>query len=237
MKQSSVEGTPARLVLALEASSRMYAVAVGDGEMPRAQAAACRDDPGFPELGALVVGALARAGVAFGDIGTIGVDVGPGGLSSIRAAVAYANGLAFSLGVKIFPISSLELMAVAAQRAHRGPLLCLKRGQGGTTYAGLFADGETADLRHGPLGAVVPAMAGGLARICVAGASVDDVVGLLPDVTVEDSGIAEADVAVLYQQTRAAMANPERLVPVASPINEASRIFHEPAASRHVPRP
>jgi tRNA threonylcarbamoyl adenosine modification protein YeaZ len=237
MKQSPVEATPARLVLALEASSRTYAVAVGDGETPRSQAAADRDDPAFPELGELVAGALARAGAAFGDIGTIGVDIGPGGLSSIRAAVAYANGLAFALGVRIFPLSSLELMAIAAQHTRRGWILSLKRAPGGNTYAGLFVDGELAEMRHGPPESVVPAMADGLARIRLAGATKDDVAGLLPDAMVEDSGIAEADVAVLYQQTRVALAHPERLVPIASPVNEASRIFHEPVASRHGPRP
>jgi tRNA A37 threonylcarbamoyladenosine modification protein TsaB len=145
--------------------------------------------------------------------------------------VAYANGLAFALGVPVFPVTSLELMAIAAKQG-RGPVLCLKRGQGGNTYAGLFAGGEPADLRHGPLGAVVPALAGGLASVRVAGAAAGEVAGLLPDVTVTDSGIAEADVAVLYQAAREAMADPQRLVPAASPLNEASRIFHEPATSR-----
>ena len=237
MKQSSVEAVPRGLVLALEASSRTYAVAVGDGETPRAQAAVGRDDPAFAELGDLVAGVLARAGVTFGGIGTIGVDIGPGGLSSIRAAVAYANGLAFAIGVNIFPISSLELMAIAAQQGHQAPIMSLKRGQGGNTYAGLFVKGELAGMRHGPPGSVLPAMADGLARVRLAGAFKDDVASLLPDVTVEDSGVAEADVAVLYQQTRAALATPERLVPFVSPINEASRVFHELAANRHVPRP
>ncbi|HEY3732909.1 MAG TPA: tRNA (adenosine(37)-N6)-threonylcarbamoyltransferase complex dimerization subunit type 1 TsaB [Streptosporangiaceae bacterium] len=230
MKPSAGEHGPAGLVLALEASSRTYAVAVGAGMQPAAQAAAHRDDPAFTELGELVRLALSRAGAAFADIGTIGVDVGPGGLSSIRAAVAYANGLAFALGTKIFPVSSLELMAMAARQAHRGPLLCLKRGQGGNAYAGLFTDGERADLRHGPPGSVVPAMVSGLAAIHVAGASADEVAGLLAGVSVADSGVAEADVRVLYQAARAAAAEPERLVPAATPLNEASEIFHEPAA-------
>jgi tRNA threonylcarbamoyl adenosine modification protein YeaZ len=236
MKQSSAKGTPAGLVLALEASSRTYAVAVGDGETPSARAAAGRDDPAFPELGELVAATLARAGVAFGDIGVIGVDVGPGGLSSIRTAVAYANGLAFALGVKIFPISSLELMAIEARQAHQGPVLSLKRGQGGNIYAGLFADGESPEMRHGLPGSVVPALAAGLVRLRVAGAYWGDVTGVLPGVAVTDSGIAEADVAVLYQQSRAAVADPERLVPVASPINEASRIFHKPVTSHDMRR-
>jgi tRNA threonylcarbamoyl adenosine modification protein YeaZ len=233
MRQSSAENGRRRLVLALEASSRTYAVAVGDGETPRAQTAARRDDPAFRELNELVTRALDSAGETFGDIGTIAVDVGPGGLLSIRAAVAYANGLAYALGAKLFPISSLELMAIAAQQAHRGPILSLKRGQGGNTYAGLFADGEIADMRHGPPDSVVPAIAGGLARVCVAGAARDDVAGLLAGVVVEDSRIEEADVAVLYRTARAAAADPERLLPIVSPLNEASSIFHEPGVRRH----
>jgi len=237
MRQSSAEDGPRRLVLALEASSRTYAVAVGDGEEPRAQAAVRRDDPAFRGLGALVTQTLDRAGETFGDIGTIGVDVGPGGLLSIRAAVAYANGLAFALGTKIHAISSLELMAMAAQQAHRGPVLCLKRGLGGNTYAALFDDGELVDMRHGPPDSVVPAVAGGLARVTVAGTAKDDVAGLLAGAVVEHSGIEDADVDVLYRTARAAAADPQRLVPAASPLNEASRVFHEPAARRHLQRP
>lgn len=217
-------------VLALEASSRTYAVAAGDGDRPRAQRASRRDDPAFTGLGDLVAQTLAASEAAFRDIATIAVDIGPGGLSSMRAAVAYANGLAFSLGVPLFPITSLELMAIAAGETHEGPFLCLRRGTGGNTYAGLFADGQLAELRHGPHDSVVPSVAGGLERACLAGVPAADVAGLLPGVAVTDTGIADADVAVLYRTARAAMSGPERLVPIASPVNEASLIFHDQAA-------
>lgn len=122
--------------LALEASSRTYAAAAGDGERPRAQRVSRRDDPAFTGLGDLVAQTLAESGAAFRDIAAIAVDIGPGGLSSMRAAVAYANGLAFSLGVRIFPITSLELMAIAAAEKHDGPFLCLRRGTGETPTPG-----------------------------------------------------------------------------------------------------
>ena len=216
-----------RLVLAIEASSRTYAVAVGAGELPSAQRASRRDAPGFAGVGDLVAQTLAAHDAAFSDIEAIAVDIGPGGLSSIRAAVAYANGLAFSLGVPVFPVSSLELMAIAARRVHQGPFLCLKRGTGGDTYAGLFVDGEIAELRHGPASAIVPELAASLEAVGVAGVPADDVAGFLPGVTVTDTGIADADVVVLYQAARAAMADdPARLVPLASAINEGSLIFH-----------
>jgi tRNA threonylcarbamoyl adenosine modification protein YeaZ len=216
-------------VLAVEASSRTYAVAAGDGELPRAQRASRRDDPAFAGLGDLVAQTLTAAGASFRDIDTIAVDIGPGGLSSMRAAVAYANGLAFSLGVRLFPVTSLELMAIAAAAQHDGPFLCLRRGTGGNTYAGLFADGRLAGLRHGPHDSVVASIAGGLERVSLAGVPSADVAGLLSGVTITDTGIREADVTVLYQTARAAMSDPERLVPVASPVNEASLIFHDQA--------
>jgi tRNA A37 threonylcarbamoyladenosine modification protein TsaB len=223
-----------RLVLALETSSRIYAVAVGDGDRPRARRVSRRNDRAFLDVGELVVQALAAGDVAFSDIETIAVDVGPGDVLSIRAAVAYANGLGFSLGARIFPISSLELMAIAARQVYSGPLVCLKRGPGGTAYAGLFVNGEIAEMRHGPPGSVVPAIAAGLETVGVAGATAEyDVADLLPGVTVEDTGIVNADVSVLYQAARATMADRQRFVPVASPLHEGSRIFHQPAASRH----
>jgi tRNA threonylcarbamoyladenosine biosynthesis protein TsaB len=220
-----------RLVLAIETSSRTFAVAVGAGELPSAQRASRRDDPAFAGLGDMVTKALAVHDATFSDIEAIAVDVGPGGLSSIRAAVAYANGLAFSLGVQIFPITSLELMAIAAQQAGDSPLLCLKRGAGGNIYAGLFVNGEAVEMRHGPPSSVIPEIAAGLETVLLTGMPIDEVAGLLPGVTVLDTGIAEADVTVLYQAARAALdGEPDRFVPVASAINEGSLIFHQPAA-------
>jgi tRNA threonylcarbamoyladenosine biosynthesis protein TsaB len=224
------------LVLAIETSSTVYAVAVGSGERPRVRHASHRDDPAFVGLGELAARALADAAAAFSDIETIAVDIGPGGLSSIRAAVAYANGLAFSLGVKIFPVSSLELMAIAAGKSDRGPLLSLKRSHGGNTYAGLFASGEIAEMGHGLPGSVVPTLAARLKTVRVAGASAKDVADLLPGVMVEDTGIVNADVTVLYRAARAAKADPDRLVSVTSALNEGSLIFHQPAATRHPDR-
>ena len=223
-----------KLVLALEASSRTYAVAVGAAESPQAQRAAHRDDPGFAGLGELITQTLAEAGAEFRDIGTIAVDIGPGGLSTIRSVVAYANGLAFSLGVPVFPVSSLELMAIAAEPDHPGPFLSVKRGQGGTVYAGLYRDGVMTEMRHGAPGSVLPALAGDLAEVCIAGVARGDVAPILPGVAVVDAGIAEADILVLYRAGLAASAGSDRLVPAASPINEASKILHESAtASRH----
>jgi tRNA threonylcarbamoyladenosine biosynthesis protein TsaB len=211
-------------VLALEASAGTYAVAVGAGERPAARRAARRGDPGFAGLGALAAETLAAAGLAFSGIGLVAVDTGPGSLSSVRAAVAYANGLAFSLGVKIFPATSLWLMALEAGRAHAGPFLCLRKGEGGNAYVGLFTGGAREEMRYGPRGEVVRALAGARERVCVAGAYTGELPGLLPGVTVDDSGITEPGVLTLYAAARRAA--PALLVAAATPVTEASRALH-----------
>lgn len=220
------------LVLAIDSSSRNYVVAAGAGPSPSAQSTARPKDPGFAGIGDMAARTLAAAAAAFSDISVIAVDAGPGGLPSIRSAVAYANGLAFSLGVQTFAISSLELMAIAAREEHQGPQLVVKRGQGGNVYAGLFADGESARLRCGPASAVVPELADGLTAVHVSGGLFDDVASLLPGVTVVDTGITDASVVTLYQAARAAIATPELLAPVAVAINEASPEFHQAEANR-----
>lgn len=215
------------LILAVEASSRTYAVAVGDGKLPAAACAGRRGDPGFAGVGGLAGRVLEEIGAEFSAVETVAVDVGPGGLSSIRGAVAYANGLAFSLGVKIFPVSSLELMAIEASRGNGDPVLCLKRGQNGNAYAGLFVGGEVTEMRHGPLGAVVPQLAAGLTELRVAGMPTDEVASLLTGVNVLNSGVTDADVSVLYAAARCAPRDPERFADAVSPLNEGSSAFHE----------
>jgi tRNA threonylcarbamoyl adenosine modification protein YeaZ len=217
--------------LALDTSSRTHAVAAGDGDHPGALREADPRAPGFAGLGELAAQALAAAGATFGDIETIAVDAGPGGLPSIRAAVAYANGLAFSLGVKVFPITSLELMAIAVRKAHPEPVLSLKRGKNGIYYVGLYVNGKEPEMRCGAPGSIVPAIAVGLEKAYVAGRPVAEVADLLPDVMLIDSGIADADVTILYRMAQAAAARSELLVDTASAVNEGSHIFYKHAES------
>jgi tRNA A37 threonylcarbamoyladenosine modification protein TsaB len=216
-----------KLALAIEASSAAYAVALGDGPEPAIRRECRRDDPSFAGIGEMVASAVAGAGAGFTDIETIAVDIGPGSLSSVRAAVAYANGLAFSLGGMVFWANSLELMAVEAREIQPSPALCLRKGEAGNVYAGIFTEDHGARLRYGPLRATVTALAGEHAKIAVAGAHRQAAAGLLTGAHVCDTGIDQPGVATLYAMMRARRGEPGRLVPLASPLNEGSRVFHE----------
>lgn len=217
-----------KLTLAIEASSATYAVALGNGDVPLVHQARRRDHAGFRGVGELVSSALAEARGGFAAIEAIGVDVGPGNLSSVRAAVAYANGLGFSLGVDIFCANSLELMAMEAGAIQAGPALCMRVAGDGNVYAGLFASGQEPKLRFGPLGSTVTALASGFDGIAVAGAHREKPAGLLPGARVHDTGIEAPSAVTLYRMMRASHGEMGGTrVPSASPLNEGSRVFHE----------
>jgi tRNA threonylcarbamoyladenosine biosynthesis protein TsaB len=214
------------LLLAIESTSGLYSVAVGTGAEAGSRRASRREHPGFAGLGELVSSALAEFGATAADIARIAVDVGPGNLSSVRAAVAYVNGLAFSLDRPVFCANSLELMA-AGFVGGPVPVLCVRKASGGNAYLGRYAGGETPTLTFGKLERVVPAVCGDLPALAVAGALRDQVAKLLPDCHVIDTGVDHPDVDVLYRMVRAGGADSGRLVAQAQALNEGSRVFHE----------
>jgi tRNA threonylcarbamoyl adenosine modification protein YeaZ len=213
------------LTLAIETSSATYGAAVCLGDDVLAERSARRDEPGFDDVGHLAAAALADAGRSFADLGRLAVDVGPGYLGSVRDGVAYVNGLAFALGLEIFCGDSLELLALEADPAAAGPVLCLRNAGGGTVYAGLFRPGRPAALRHGPLAATVAGLAAGLPELTVAGTFRPDVKALLPEAAVADAGVEFPSVRTLHRLLLARGGDAAPTQVVASPLTDASPIF------------
>lgn len=65
-------------------------------------------------LPALAAAVLAEAGVAPGALGLIGVTVGPGSFTGLRAALSLAHGLALAAGVPLVGVTSGEALAESA---------------------------------------------------------------------------------------------------------------------------
>jgi len=106
-----------KLILALDCSLRWTNVAVFSGgdvlvserlDIGRRQAA---------ELPVIVKNALSDAGRSFDQVGLLAVTNGPGYFTGIRIGVAYAAALAYGLGVKIAPVSTLHMLAGSLRRA------------------------------------------------------------------------------------------------------------------------
>ena len=84
----------------------------------------------LPLAGAL----LDRAGLGFGDLGRIGVGVGPGTFTGLRIGLASARALGFALSVPVHGVGTLDALLcgdgvdVACIDARRGEVFCLGPG-------------------------------------------------------------------------------------------------------------
>lgn len=215
------------LTLAIETSSNNYSIALCTPQDIITRQTIQRDDPSFQGIGTLVSSTLRAVGGGFPDIERLAVDIGPGNLGSVRAGVAYANGLAFSLQRLIYCADSLSLLAAEVAESDGGAVLCLRNAGRGNVYAGLFRDGKNSRMSHGPMDLMVNSLAGDLVEVSVAGAFRQEAMGLLPDVLVRDTGIESPQVSALHRMLVEKGTDVAEFVPFASPLNDSSPIFYE----------
>lgn len=90
-------------------------------------------------LMAVVDGALAKAGVALSAVDRIAVTVGPGSFTGIRVGVAAARGFALSLAVPAVGVTTLQVLAAAAQdKTPQTPVLAAMDAKRGEIYLQSF---------------------------------------------------------------------------------------------------
>ncbi len=216
------------LTLAVETSSINYGVALRDGPQPVAARTLRRDDPSFVSIGILAAELLEQAGVAVHDLARLAVDVGPGNLGSVRAGIAYVNGLAFSRDIAVVSVDALRLLSAAATRADGQsnpgePVLSVRHAGAGQVFAGLFGPGG-ARFRFGPFATVVPELVGELPELAVAGVLRAETAAALPHTRVKDTGVEFPDVLTL---SACAAAPGVAEAAVATPVTESAAMFEE----------
>jgi tRNA threonylcarbamoyladenosine biosynthesis protein TsaB len=212
------------LSMAVETTTVTYGVAVFTGREVHAHRTVRRDDPAFDSIGALAAAVLADTGHAFTALGLLAVNAGPGNLTSVRAGIAYVNGLAFSVGAEVVSVDALTLLAREVSPELDEPVLCLRNAGTGHAYAGLFRAGQEPVLRHGQLDAVVRELAGSLPSLYVAGVFRAEARALLPDAVVKDSGTDTSSVLTLHDFVTT-VDLPR--APFATPITDSSAVFDD----------
>lgn len=88
-------------------------------------------------------------GVTLRDCAAVAVSQGPGSFTGLRAGIATAKGLAFSLGVPLFGIPTLEALAANAP-PDAGPVCAVLNARRGEVFRALFHHGPTGRRRLGP---------------------------------------------------------------------------------------
>lgn len=216
------------LALAVETSSGRYALALGELEATE-QVCCVQEGPGEKDLQGLLREALGSFGAGVRDIKVIGVNRGPGGLSSTRAGAAFANALSFSLGASLYPFDYFEIAARQAALSTPLPLLCTVPAAAGNAYVALVEQGQR-KAAFGPLAPTVAKIAGEAGELALAGRMRGRVPALLPGRTLFDTGIDAPDPAVLLDLTRRAVREGTAPAPQATPLNEEAPEFSDRAA-------
>ena len=128
------------LILGISTSSKKPSAAVmRGGEI----ISLCIDGSGSSHsavLMGLIENALDGAGAKPADIDAIAVDIGPGSFTGVRIGVSCANAMAFALGIKVIPVSSLAAMRRAVFGG--GLVCCLLDARNGNGYAAVYRGGE-----------------------------------------------------------------------------------------------
>jgi tRNA threonylcarbamoyladenosine biosynthesis protein TsaB len=108
-------------ILALDTALDSVSVAIVD-DQGRLAAVRRSDDrrSGAEQLLPLVEAARAEAGLAYADLDSIGVTVGPGSFTGIRVGLAAARGLALATGIRLVGVTTLAAVAQAAVDAIPG---------------------------------------------------------------------------------------------------------------------
>jgi tRNA threonylcarbamoyladenosine biosynthesis protein TsaB len=99
------------LILGLDTCLNTCSVAVRDGERVLAHAREPMARGHQERLAPMAQEVMAAAGLAFADLDSIGVTVGPGSFTGLRVGVAFAKGLSLSLDRPAVGIGTLEAMA------------------------------------------------------------------------------------------------------------------------------
>jgi tRNA threonylcarbamoyladenosine biosynthesis protein TsaB len=138
------------LVLGIETATALGGVAVvsGDGSLLGEITLLGRESHSERIIPALE-DLLASLGAGRADLAAIAVSRGPGSFTGLRTGLAAAKGLAFSCGIPLFGVPTLEVLAANAP-ARSGDVCAILNARRGEFFRALFSAGDAGPIRQTP---------------------------------------------------------------------------------------
>ena len=149
------------------------------------------------------------------------VDIGPGGTSRVRTGIAFANALAYSLGISVYPVSSMELAGIDAQSKYNLPVINSVKSIKGNAYIGLYNQ-ELVSIQYGDINEIVPAMVSDIAQFVVVGSHRGAIINLpsLNNKVIVDSSMSFGNAQFLIEKSDLFIKNKSDFPMYAQPITE-----------------
>jgi tRNA threonylcarbamoyladenosine biosynthesis protein TsaB len=154
------------------------------------------------------------------DISNIIVDIGPGGTSRVRTGIAFANSLAYSLGISVCPVSSMELAGLDAWAEFSLPVIATVKSIGGNAYIGFFNNGKLVGIEYGNLKNIVTKFTEGTDEIVVVGYHRDQIREMFPELKITDSGKLFGNARILAEKSDLFLDRAVSFPQYATPITE-----------------
>jgi len=215
------------LLLAIESSSNVYRVVLGrEGEVIF-DSAYDDCDVRFRTLDALLVCGLQSINATTNEIAGITMNIGPGSLTFVRAGISFANALAFSLRVGIYPFNWFQIMANQTKAVTSLPVVCAVPAANDNAYVGLVRGPSVEVMRFGVLPVALALVSNGLTEVAVAGRIRDRLTSLLNSVTAVDTRMENPDARVLLQLGFEAMRGGAPSTNHVEALNDQSPLFYE----------
>ena len=177
------------MLLAFDTATPHVTVALHDGERVVAQYASTESMRHGEMLAPGIADVLAQSGANSWDITAVAVGVGPGPFTGLRVGLVTARTMALALGVPVYGVCSLDILAAAAIDAGRTDFLVATDARRKEVYLASYADGRRI---AGPA-VVKPADAATTATVVGQGAA------LYPDSFPNSAGPAHPSAAVLAE--------------------------------------
>lgn len=187
------------ITLAISTSSGQFALAFGKNDkiIFNSESLNLTDNK---DIGLLFKEGLKNTGKSIDDIEKIIVDKGPGGTSGVRTGVAFVNSLSYSLGIPVYPVSSLELAGITVWEKHKIPVISTVKSIKNNAFIGCFERYNKFSIFYGKISEILPELTLKFNKIAVVGYHRDLIQELLQSKTVYDTGLKYGNIELLIKK-------------------------------------
>lgn len=172
------------------------------------------------ELFELLTEGLSKINRQVSDISEIIVDIGPGGTSSVRTGVSFANSLSYGLNIAVSPVSSFELIGLELWNKYNLPVIITAKSIKNNAFIAYYNNNELSKIIYGKISEKLNQLIDNK-KIILAGAHQDMISKLLAeDYQITKSEVLRAKPEILIKYREHFIKRASKYPKIAMPVTE-----------------